>query len=115
MKLYSSITSPIEVPIDEYIFHGVLKKGRIVSGPTELYAEAIDFSKACFVFRMSLLESSIISESWPEFDTKGILGQWRLMTNGFLKLVQISDLRDPKEIKLFLKDSHSNILFSQHY
>lgn len=115
MKLYSSLAQPIDLPIDEYIFHGVLKRGRIVSGPNELYAEALDFSRAAFVFRMSLLESSSISESWPDFDTCGLLGQWRLMTNGLLKLVQASELKDPKEIKLYLKDPKSNVMFSQHY
>ncbi len=115
MKLFSSKSECIEIPVDEYLFHSVLKKGRIVSSPSELYAEAIDFSSARFIFRMSLLESSSISEQCPDFDSVGLLGQWRLGTNGLVRLVQASQLKDPEQIKKFLKDPQSNSIFSKYY
>lgn len=98
-----------EIKIDEYIFHAVLKKGRIVSKPTELYAEAIDFSSKNYVFRMTLLESSIVSENWPNFDTVGLVGEWKLMTNGLLKLVKCFESTNEKLIMEFLKSSKSNL------
>lgn len=98
-----------ELKIDEYLFHAVLKRGRIVSKPTELYAEAIDFSNKNYIFRMTLLESSIVSENWPNFDTVGLVGEWKLMTNGLVKLVKCYESNDPKLIMDFLKSSKSNL------
>jgi hypothetical protein len=116
MFVYSNANQAnIELPVEDYTFNAVLKKGRTVSSSKSLYVEAIDFGTQKFVFKMTLMDASIVSDSWPEFEADGLVGQWRLQSSGLLKLVQGHTSKNAKTVKEFLLDQSSHNIFRQYY
>ena len=117
-----SITNGPTVPLDDYILHMVLKRGRVISKPkSPLYVEAHDLSapdgQEPMKFKMSLVEASYISETMPEFDQAGLVGSWRLFgTTGLLKLTKAFDGRyDEGKVREFLLDSQSAPFVQNRY
>jgi hypothetical protein len=112
------ITNGPSVPLDDYILHMVLKRGRVISRPkSPLYVEAIDLSsEGPMKFKMSLVDASYITETYPEFET-GLVATWRLFgTTGLLKLVKAFDHRTNLEkVKEFLLDSQSAPFILEKY
>lgn len=105
-----SITNGPTVPLDDYILHMVLQRGRVISVPKKpLYVEVIDMSDVRpLKFKMSLVDASFISDMHPDFDTKGLVATWRLHgTSGLLKMIKAFDSTCPIKIKEFLLDPQS--------
>lgn len=117
----SSFTKTIlQVPVDDYTLHMILKRGPVVSSINKpLYVQAIDFvhnNNASHVFRMSLLEATRISEEHPEFETFGLVASWQLQTNGLLKFISKAPCTfDEDSIKQFLLDSVSHDIVRLRY
>lgn len=107
----------MRLPIDDYTFHAVLKCGRMVSKPHKsLFVEALDLAasdaQSGFVFRMTPLESSRIADLWPAFSTDGLLGTWRLSSDGYVKLLQATDTSNARE---FLLSKESAAFVQERY
>jgi len=106
----------LQVPIDDYILHAVMKRGSIVSRPGKpLYVEVLDFSthNNIMVFKMTLLDSSCLMELHPQFD-EGLPGIWQLMMNGYLRFVGLVP-KQFESIEAFLVDGQSNALVRERY
>ena len=110
----------IQVPIDDYIFHAVMRRGPVVSKPGRpMYIEVMDFSESpvthsVVLFRMSLLDASIVSEAYPDFDTTGIPAIWQLQTNGTLKFNSYMP-KTYESVQSFLLDAQSNAFLRERY
>ena len=103
----------------DYTFHAIMKRGSLVASPSKAYVEAIDFSSKEFVVELSPMQASVLVESWPDFET-GLLGIWRLVYDEKVKkpslsFIRPSTARSPAEIKAFLCDSESHVLFREAY
>lgn len=110
----------IQVPVDDYTLHMILKRGPIVSSINKpLYVQAIDFvhhDDLSHIFKMSLLEASRISEECPEFDSYGLVAVWQLQTNGLLKFVSRAPcVSDEDSIKQFLLENVSHEIVRSRY
>jgi len=92
-----TIRKCLELPTDDYVFHMVLKRGSIISKPkSPLYVHvhdlATDSEGLSHVFRMSVMDASILSTTYPQFVDTGLLGSYRLSaTTGLLRLHKIYD------------------------
>ena len=122
MIVYQTKRRPLRIAFDEYVFHAVMKKGKLVSKPNEVaYVQVLDCAQDLddmnqLVFKMSIVEASFLEQTWPQFDLDGILGVWNINgTNGFISLKQRMHLTDFEEVKAFLMDSKSYELVRLRY
>lgn len=111
-----TVVKPLEIPVDDYLVHLVVRKGPAVSrveGPA--YVEVLDLSGdpndgTHLAFKMSIVDASIVAEQFPEFETSGLVATWRLQAaDGLLKLVTAFDGREDQDlVRGFLVDSKSH-------
>ena len=111
----------ISIPLDDYSFHMIIKKGKLVSKPFDIvYVQAIDVVSNVFeehkVFRMSLVDSSYLEQEYPAFSDKGLVGQWKLVANT-KQLKFIRPLQDVSydSVKRFLLDLSSHSFVRNRY
>lgn len=113
-----TVVNQHEVPMDDYVFHMVLRKGPMVSSPgVPLYVEVLDLVEAPgrLIFRMSMLDASATADQWPAFENEGLAGQWRLQgTTGLLKFVQVYE-GSAESTKAFLLDETSHTFVRSRY
>jgi len=112
-------TGKVQVPMDDYVLHMVLKKGRIVSSARKpIYVEAIDIAEHdghVHSFKMSMVEAFQLCDNHPEFVT-GLVGSWRLLgSTGQVKLIKAFEERDPELVKAFLLSKESHALALDRY
>lgn len=112
--------SKIDVPMDDYILHMVLKKGRVVSAPRKpIYVEAIDLADKdglVHCFKMSMVDAFQLSDTFPEFSTRGLVGSWRLVgSTGQLKLIKAFESHNEDAVKAFLTSPESHSLALDRY
>ena len=114
--------SKISVPMDDYVMHLVLRKGRVVSSARKtIFVEAIDLADKdghVHSFKMSMVDAFQLSDTYPEFET-GLVGSWRLVgSTGQIKLIKAFEDRKADAVKAFLlsKESHAIALdrYSSH-
>jgi hypothetical protein len=91
-------SAALEVPNDDYVFHAVLRCGRVVSKPNKrLVTEVHDLGVAAdgrsYVFEMTVLEASRLLDLYPCFGQEGLPGQWRLQ--GLAGLVKLGRPLEP--------------------
>ena len=113
--LHSNVLQKQSLSMEDYTFHAVIKKGRVISTPNDLYVEGLDFSKAEYVFRLSLQDSSVIEDSWPQFSSCGLLGKWKLNSNGLIKFLEPFESSDAEHIKEFLIDKKNQDFIRKYY
>lgn len=112
--------SKLQVPIDDYVMHMVLRRGLVVSCPRKpIYVEAIDMAPhndSVHCFKMSLVDSFQLMDTYPEF-ADGIVGSWRLVgSTGHIKLIKAFDDRNHAEaVKKFLLSEESHAIASERY
>jgi len=110
----------VQIPIDDYTFHAAMKRGKLVSRPNEMvYVQAIDLSQDAegsqFSFKMSVVESSLLEQKYPEYED-GLLGQWAINgTTGLLSFKGPFLSKHYEEIVAFLSDVKSNTLLRSRY
>jgi hypothetical protein len=89
-----------KIEAQDYIFRMIGKRGRVVSLKREqVYCEIIDLcydeNNESRIFKMSLVDASILDQQRPEFTSKkvaeGLLGTWKLLANGTIKFVEHYD------------------------
>ena len=104
---------------DDYIFNMILKRGHIVSKKNEIYVEVIDIAELDeynLVFKMTVLEASVLSEKYPAFESQGLLAQWKLdSANNLIKLYKIFENNSFELTRAFLLDSASNVIVRERY
>jgi hypothetical protein len=92
-------SSSEKIEAQDYIFRMIAKRGRVVSKKREqVYCEIIDLcydeNQESRIFKMSLVDASILDQR-PEFNSKkpaeGLLGTWKLLSNGNLKFIDYYD------------------------
>lgn len=107
---------PMLLPMDEYLFNAIISKGRLVTNSDKTaFIEGLHISsdnQTNYIFKFSILESSIIQEKYDEFLTVGVLGRWKLNSNGYISLVAIGPQDD---FEAFLKDDNSAEFVRQTY
>jgi hypothetical protein len=107
----------IVIPDDDYNFHLVLLKGRQISiqGQTN-YVEMIDMCQdkhgRRVIFKMSVLDASILDTDHPSIRT-GLVGQFHLNSNGFLKFIKQGP--EGPDASDFLKESSSHEFMRNRY
>lgn len=83
LSLLSCTHSTVEVPNQEYIFAGILKRGPEVSRlDTDLSVYIYDMedsSGLSMIFSMSVLEASKVSFKEPSFEDEGLAGWWKIL------------------------------------
>jgi hypothetical protein len=102
------------INVEEYVFHMIVQQKQLFSSTEETYTECIEFSNKAYAFKISILEASRILDIWPDFLT-GLVGSWKLSTNGYLSLIKVFESKDPNQIEKFLQDKASHELLRQHY
>ena len=112
---YSNVS--VTIPDDDYNFHLVVVRGRQVSIQGEpSYVEMVDLCQDAegrrIVFKMSILDASILSTEYPFIKT-GLIGQYHLNANGFLKFIKEGP--EGNEASSFLKDSASHEFMRSRY
>jgi hypothetical protein len=112
----------IALSMDDYVLRAVLRRGPIVSTPDgPQYVRVHDLSEDASglhpVFRMSVLEASILSEKHPEFEDGGLVGTFKMAApQGLLKLVATFDHRgDQDALRAFLTDPASAEFLRSRY
>ena len=103
-----------KINVEEYVFHMIVKQQQLISSPEETFTECIEFSKKAFIFKLSILEASRILDQNPDFLT-GLVGSWKLSTNGYLNLIKVFESKDPNQIENFLQDKASHSLIRPYY
>ena len=92
-------TSSESIEAQDYIIRMIAKRGRVVSKKRELYCEIVDLcydeNEITRIFRMNLVDSSILDIQSPEFtspkNAEGLIGSWKLQANGLLKFLEPYD------------------------
>lgn len=108
-------------PIDDYVFHMVLRQGRMINRPNQkCTVEVIDFSSDAeghqLVFHMSPLDASTIAAKHPEFVETGLPGKYKLSAStGLVKLIAPYAARGAQDLSDFLLDPGSNELVRVRY
>ena len=106
----------VSIADDDYNFHLVVVRGRQISIQGQAnYVEMVDLCEDSHgrrvVFKMSVLDASILSTDYPSIRT-GLLGQYHLNANGFLKFIK----EGPTEHAYsFLKDPSSHEFMRNRY
>lgn len=108
-------------PIDDYVFHMVLRQGRMINRPNQpCTVEVIDFSSDSkgqqLVFHMSPLDASTVAAKHAEFVETGLPGKYKLSAStGLLKLISAYGARGTQDLSDFLLDPCSNELVRSRY
>lgn len=107
----------VSIPDDDYNFHLVVVRGRQVSIQGQPnYVEMVDLCEDAegrrVVFKMSILDASILSTDYPIIKT-GLIGQYHLNANGFLKFIKEGP--EGSEASSFLRDSSSHEFMRNRY
>lgn len=117
------LQNSLQLPLDDYVFHMIVKKGKCISRPNkDIYIEVLDCSvdpqtDLSHVFQMTVLESSILEELYPQFSSQGLLGTWQLQgSSGHIKLLKhATDLVDTAQVQAFLLDPISHNFVKDRY
>lgn len=104
----------------EYVLHMAVRQGRVVSKPrSPVFVEALDLSgragERALVFRVTVADASTLAHTFPEFTEAGLLGTWRLQTNGLLQLVKVCPAKAPDEVRAFLTSPQSHDVVRVRY
>jgi len=112
----------IALTMDDYVLRAVLRRGPIVSTPDgPQYVRVHDLSEDASgmhpIFRMSVLEASLLSDKHPEFEDRGLVGTFKLTApQGLLKLIAAFDHKgDQAALKAFLTDQASAEFMRSRY
>lgn len=114
----------LELPMDDYKFHALLKHGPVRSLPKgPLTVSVIDgatLDGKAFVLPMTLLDASIIADSHEDFYEHGLLAAWKLSCRPdgsfSIKLLEpYSGTKTPAAIHAFLLDPASAHFVRQRY
>lgn len=120
LRLALSNKTGLDVPADDYVFHAVLRCGRVVSKPGKrLYTEAIDLAQvdgSNLVFQLTVLEASRILDLFPSFGERGLPGVWRMQASStFVKLARPFEPYELEKVKAFLLQSSSASFVRSRY
>lgn len=112
----------IELTMDDYVLRAVLRRGPVVSTPEgPQYVRVHDLSEDSLglhpIFKMSVLEASMLSEKHPEFEGSGLVGIFKLTApSGLVKLVNAFDHKgDQATLRTFLTDASSAEFLRRRY
>jgi hypothetical protein len=115
-------TNVIALGMDDYVLRAVLRRGPIVSTPDgPQYVRVHDLSEDAEgrhpIFRMSVLEASMLVDKYPEFEERGLAGTFKMAApNGLLKLMAPFDHKgDQEALKAFLTDPASAEFLRSRY
>ena len=117
MKLDSyTFNAYVDLPEDDYVFHMIVVRGRVVSREREKhYVEIIDAcrdeSNRQLVFKMSVANASLLEQLYPHIKM-GLIGQFNLSSDGFLTFVREAPKDDCRK---FLLDDASHDFMRSRY
>ena len=119
--VFESRFSCYRIPYDDYRFVAILKLGPLDSRKDQtLKVHVLDSCNVngVLLFPMKLLHASQISASYPQFETTGLLGWWKLISSNKETWITLDTPlwpKTPSDVQKYVLDNSSATFVRKRY